>query len=62
MKKIVLCTLLLIGSYFFFAPHEASAQCGGIVYGISIVGYNDQTGEVRIVRGALLEALMELLR
>jgi hypothetical protein len=42
MKKIVLCTLLFIGSYLFFAPHEASAQCSGYFYAISIVGYNDQ--------------------
>jgi hypothetical protein len=46
MKKIILCALLFIGSYLFFAPQTASAEetstCSGTVYGISIVGYTTQ--------------------
>jgi len=42
MRKIFLCAVFLFGSYLFFAPTEASAQCNGYVYTVSIVGYKNQ--------------------
>jgi|GEM_PF-3619243 len=43
MRKLILSMLFVAVSYLFFAPIEASAQCSGYVYGVSIVGYNDQS-------------------
>ena len=43
MRKILLCALLFVGSYFFIAPQNALAEgggCAGYFYVVSIVGYN----------------------
>ena len=44
MNRVLLCAVFLVGSYLFSAPYANGQEggCGGTVYEVSIVGYNNQ--------------------